>query len=265
VEIPPERVFIGVAGTPRVGVFPAFPAAREVSCSAGMEPLTVYFAGALFDHKDLLGNAALAERIYALSAGRYASVIPQNLEQRDTSPRAIRDQDLRTLLTCDLALFGFDGDELDSGTVVEFTFAKMADIPSVVLRTDFRGWMGDQKGAFPWNLMCSYYPRTEVVTTDPLRPYKAITDPLGNQHPEQLLQSGAATRAAMAAVEEAAAAVVAALDRVVALPPVLPAAQAEAVFDWLARMPEFATGYETEAARLATALARKRARGLAAT
>lgn len=228
-----------------------------------MEPLTVYFAGALFDHKDLLGNAALAERIFALSGGRYISVLPQNLEQRDTTPRAIRDQDLRTLLTCDLALFGFDGDELDSGTVVEFSFAKFADVPSVVLRTDFRGWMGDQKGAFPWNLMCSYYPRTEVVTIDPLRAYKAITDPLGQHPAAHLLSTGASTQAALAAVEQAAQAAIAALDKVVAMPPVLPAAQADVVYDWLARLPEFATGHAAESPRLAAALARKRSLGLA--
>lgn len=242
----------------------SFPAPGPVAMLNPMDPLTVYFAGALFNHKDLLGNAALAERIFALSDGRYAPVLPQNLEQRDTSPRAIRDQDLRTLVTCDMAVFAFDGDELDSGTVVEFVFAKFADIPSVIVRTDFRGWMGDQKGAFPWNLMCSYYPRTEVVTTDPLLPYKAITDPLGQQSPEHILQSGASTRAAMAAVEQAAAATVSALDRVAAMPPVLPGTQADVVFDWLARMPEFASGHAAESARFAAALARKRSRGIAA-
>jgi len=42
------------------------------------------------------------------------------------------------LLNCDLALFNFDGPELDLGTVVEFLFAKFADIPALILRMDFR-------------------------------------------------------------------------------------------------------------------------------
>jgi hypothetical protein len=35
-------------------------------------------------------------------------------------------------------LFLYNGTELDSGTVVEFMFSKFADIPSVIVRTDFR-------------------------------------------------------------------------------------------------------------------------------
>lgn len=125
---------------------------------------TFYFAGELFSHKHLLGNAALAVAIAEESKERFMPLLPQDLEFRSHEPKEIRDQDLKSLLSCDLALFHFDGPELDSGTVVEFMSAKFADIPAVILRTDFREG-GDQAGeGDPWNLMCSFYPRTETVT-----------------------------------------------------------------------------------------------------
>ena len=129
--------------------------------------INVYFAGALFSYKDLLGNAALASAIDNNSMFNYICVLPQTLEQRDTTPKAIRNQDITTLMSCDVALFNFDGTELDSGTVVEFMIAKMLDIPSIILRTDFRNG-GDQK-AEPWNLMLSNYPRTSVIMVDPIK------------------------------------------------------------------------------------------------
>ena len=91
---------------------------------------SVYFAGELFTHKDLAGNAMLAEAIYARSGGGFRCALPQNFEQRKSRPKGIRDEDILNLLECDLALFNYDGQELDSGTVVEFMFAKFADIPA---------------------------------------------------------------------------------------------------------------------------------------
>src|SRR3954465_8346222 len=91
---------------------------------------TFYCGGELFSAKHLEGNATLCEAIFALSSGRYVAVLPQNLEQRETTAHAIRDSDLRALLNCDLGLFHYDGPELDSGTVVEYMFAKFADLPS---------------------------------------------------------------------------------------------------------------------------------------
>ena len=121
---------------------------------------TIYFAGPLFDHKILQGNALLASHIENVSQGRYRCVLPQNLEQRGVSSLEIRDQNLRALMQCDLALFNFDGSDLDSGTVAEYMYAKTLDIPSVILRTDFR-YGGDQEPeGNPWNIMVSFYPRT---------------------------------------------------------------------------------------------------------
>jgi nucleoside 2-deoxyribosyltransferase len=125
--------------------------------------LTVYVAGALFDHKDLMGNALLASYLEQGSAGQYVCILPQNLELETERAVDIRNQDLQQVMACDLAMFNFDGSELDSGTVVEFMFAKFLDIPSVILRSDFRA-AGDQNtDGDAWNLMCSFYPRTRIV------------------------------------------------------------------------------------------------------
>ncbi len=133
---------------------------------------TVYFAGALFNHKDLMGNAQLASSIERTSEGRYACILPQDLEQTTRRAVDIRNQDLKQVMTCDFALFNFDGTELDSGTVVEFMFAKFLDIPSVILRSDFRA-SGDQgKDGDDWNLMCSFYPRTRIVQVNAMAWYQ---------------------------------------------------------------------------------------------
>ena len=99
----------------------------------------VYWAGGLFKHGELAGNALLAAAVDKKSGGKYSCGLPQNIEGRKTHPKDIRDSDIAALIKCDLALFNYDGCELDSGTVVEFMLAKFADIPSVLLRTDFRG------------------------------------------------------------------------------------------------------------------------------
>ncbi len=124
----------------------------------------IYFAGALFDHKELGGNLQLALALEKL-APRYQILLPQNSESNAVrSVDEIRDRDFEMLFRADLILANFDGTELDSGTVVEFCFAKMLDLPAVLLRTDFRRHCGD--GSDPWNLMCSNYPRTQVCQID---------------------------------------------------------------------------------------------------
>ena len=129
-------------------------------------PLKIYFAGDLFDSKDLGGNVMLADAIDELSAGRYQVMLPQNgeCEVCVRTSQSIRDADFDLLFHCDVIVANFDGPDLDSGTVVEFCFAKMLDMPAVLLRTDFRN-SGDATlpDGDPWNLMCSHYPRTEVL------------------------------------------------------------------------------------------------------
>ncbi len=129
-------------------------------------PLKIYFAGELFDAKDLGGNLMLAKAIEERSSRRYQVLLPQDGESEvvTRSSRSIRDADFRLLFSCDLIVANFDGCDLDSGTVVEFCFAKMLDIPALLVRTDFRNaGDGELPDGEPWNLMCSHYPRTEVL------------------------------------------------------------------------------------------------------
>ncbi|MEN9840803.1 MAG: hypothetical protein RL376_603 [Verrucomicrobiota bacterium] len=189
---------------------------------------TVYFAGELFSAKHLLGNACLAEAIHAASSGRYLCRLPQDFELRSHHPQAIRDKDLLSLLECDLALFNFDGPELDSGTVVEFMFAKFADIPCVILRSDFRS-AGDQgPGHDPWNLMASFYPRSISVPVHSMTLYKKASARRAGQQSSAIAQT---------VCEQIAALAVRGLDRAAKLPPALPAHLREAVYAWLALMP----------------------------
>ena len=197
---------------------------------------TVYFASELFSSKHLIGNAYLAEAIYESSHGRYLCVLPQNLEQRVKTAHAIRDHDLRTLVNCDLGLFNYDGSELDSGTVVEFMFAKFADLPSVILRSDFRNG-GDQRGD-PWNLMSSFFPRTVNVVIDSLDSYKAAMRRRPETNDEVVRLAGQQSTAdAQRMCEQIAQACVRAFDRAIEIEPVMPKHLREEVYNWLALMP----------------------------
>ncbi len=224
-----------------------------------MSSYSIYFAGELFSAKHLYGNVLLAEEIYAQSEGRFISVVPQNLEQRETTAHAIRDQDIRTCLSCDVGLFHYDGPELDSGTVVEFLFAKFADIPSVLLRTDFR--KGGDQGNDPWNLMTSFFPRTEVITLDAMSIYKeAFAE--NEASASELLRSKAGTAASAAMTRVIAKKVIPALERVIALPPILAREKAAAVYEWLSVMPGFQGDVKANAAFVMDQLQNKLGRNL---
>lgn len=214
----------------------------------GMKPnkksYTVYFASELFSLKHLIGNAYLAEAIYEKSHGKYLCVLPQNIEQRRPNSQTIRDADLQALLECDFGLFNYDGPELDSGTVVEFMFAKFADIPSVILRSDFRA-AGDQQ-TDPWNLMTSGYPRTTSVVLNSIGLYKSAQQtrlrsrPNRNKLDEIVRLAGQHSSAdAQTMCMNIAAACVRALDRVANIEPVMPKHLREEVYQWLSLMPNF--------------------------
>jgi len=186
----------------------------------------VYFAGELFSTKHLIGNAALADAIANVSDLNFTCVLPQMLEDREMSAQDIRDKDIVTLIGCDLALFNFDGPELDSGTVAEFMFAKFADIPSLLLRTDFRR-AGDQ-GEDPWNLMMSFYPRTRTLCLNSMEIYKKATS-----------MGMPSVRAAQRLVEEVAEAAVKELQLLSQLAPAITQDLTETVFRWISQMPGF--------------------------
>lgn len=222
---------------------------------------TFYFGGELFSAKHLYGNALLAEAIYALSGGRYVALMPQHLEQREITARSIRDTDLRALLGCDLGLFHYDGPELDSGTVVEYMVAKFADLPSVLLRTDFRS-AGDGKelGGDAWNLMSSFYPRTRVLGLNSMALYQTALSQAGTA--QEVLAEKRASAAGHLMTEAIARLVIAAFDEVLALPPALPAPLTEPVYQWLALMPGLSGTAEENTAAMRELWARKREKGL---
>ena len=191
-----------------------------------------YFGGELFSLKHLLGNVALAQAIRRVSDGKYEAVLPQDMEVTKKRGKAIRDVDILTLISSDLALFHFDGTELDSGTVAEFMLAKFADIPTVLLRTDFRK-AGDSPHD-PWNLMLSDYPRTEKVILNGMDIYTAARSTStgsGNEVTQkataQFVLDGVASR------------VVESFNKVLSNPPRLPSHLREPVLEWLSLMPNF--------------------------
>lgn len=137
---------------------------------------TIYFGGSLFSHKDLAGNALLAEYIEKCSDNRYRCCLPQNVEQHHKTALDIRNQDIAKIMESDLGLFNFDGTELDAGVVVEFMLAKFLDIPSVIVRSDFRTCGEKEIGGEDWNFMCSFYPRTQVVKFNSIKLYQEAAE-----------------------------------------------------------------------------------------
>lgn len=214
------------------------------------QPYTIYFAGELFSLKHLLGNAVLAEQIHHESNNRYKCVVPQDLEQRETTPLSIRDQDLLQVVSCDVGLFHFDGPELDSGTVVEFVLSKMLDIPSVIIRSDFR--LGGDSRLDPWNLMCSGYPRTKVLLLDAMASYQ-----------QQLRKEGLSpVEAGHAATRAFAKDVVTALDEARAMKPHLSPHLREQIYEWMRHLPGESFAKTLSKDTLQQILSSKTARGL---
>ncbi|HEY1476951.1 MAG TPA: nucleoside 2-deoxyribosyltransferase [Chthoniobacterales bacterium] len=207
----------------------------------------VYFAGELFSSKHLVGNAALADAIAKASDMNFVCTLPQALEDRDLGAHDIRDQDFVTLISSDLAIFNFDGPELDSGTVAEFLFAKLADIPSLLLRTDFR--RGGDQGDDPWNLMISFYPRTKTLCLNSMELYKKALS-LG-MSPVQAGQS---------LVEQVAVEAIKELELLSQSPPTLSNELAEPVFRWISKMPGFNSA--SSSGKVMAALAEKKAKRL---
>lgn len=136
----------------------------------------VYFAGDLFSYHTLIGNRFLSRAIERISSGRFSVVLPQNCEPRSASSRDIRNCDFEHLVESDCAVFCFDGADLDSGTVAEFMAAKFLDIPALIMRSDFRKCGDQDSDSHPWNLMCSFYPRTDYLILNSMELYKNIGD-----------------------------------------------------------------------------------------
>ena len=189
---------------------------------------SIYMAGELFDHKDLAGNALLSASIEGLSEGRYRCLLPQNVDLAGCTPKEIRNHNLKRLIESDLAIFSFDGAELDSGTVAEHMVAKFLDIPSVILRTDFRS-SGDQGEAGDnWNLMCSFYPRTRIVCLNAMDVYRKAIE-----------TTDAVDNAIQRFYEHISSRIIESLDAVRRIPPLLGGdpKQLETLYRWALRFP----------------------------
>ena len=129
----------------------------------------IYWAGDLWNFKDLIGNELLVNQFNLDAKNKYQAILPQNLEATAIDKKSIRDADLELLFSCDAIVANFDGDDLDSGTVAEFCFAKFLDLPAVLFRSDFRNSNDVATCLEPWNLMLSNYPRTKTLLI-PARP-----------------------------------------------------------------------------------------------
>lgn len=228
------------------------------------QKLTYYHAGPLFTIADLHTNVLLSREISKISDGKFCPLLPQDLEQRgNVTPQNIRDKDIRALLSCDLALFTYDGAELDSGTVVEFMIAKFADIPSVILRSDFRGG-GDQASkdspGQPWNLMSSFWPRTTSVVVDAMMGYKQA---LAEAASSGLTTADPSQDAGDALIQATARQCVKAMDEALQTPSKMPKELREHVYRWIALMPGYAEGEDVkDVSFMMDLLAKKEANGV---
>lgn len=227
-----------------------------------MTTYTVYFAGDLFDHKHLAGNELLAGAIDRRSNGRYACVVPQDLEQSTDRMVDIRNQDLKQVMACDLGLFNFDGTDLDSGTVVEFMMAKMLDIPSVLLRSDFRASGDQEREGDDWNLMCSFYPRARKVQFNALAWYQEARGP--GERADDRDEKGGPSDWQGRLYGRVADAVIEALDAVRAEPSVFGGdiGRIRNVYEWAARFPGSGFDGVCDSGFVEEAIARKLNRGL---
>ena len=123
----------------------------------------IYWAGDLWNFKDLIGNELLVNQFNQNCQGKYEAFLPQNVEATAIDKKSIRDSDFELLFSCDAIVANFDGHDLDSGTVAEFCFAKFLDLPAVLFRSDFRNNNDVITCPDPWNLMLSNYPRTKTL------------------------------------------------------------------------------------------------------
>ncbi|MEO0793934.1 MAG: hypothetical protein AAFX93_02155 [Verrucomicrobiota bacterium] len=197
--------------------------------------LNIYFAGDPSTHKDMTSNALLAESIADISDHRYGCVLPQNFPIRDKSPKQVRDEKLLTLMECDLALFNFEGVEMDSSAVAEFMVAKFADIPTVILRTEKSGGEPSENSMPPWSLMTNFFPRTEVEVVNSEAIYQTVFEEFPMTDATDIYIEERSCDVARTLVRVVAQAVVDAFDRTLEMPPVLNDLEAQVVYPWLAR------------------------------
>ena len=149
------------------------------------DPIDVYWAGALFNTKDLIYNSMMAKYInwYAFySSGRNLRIIlPQDLERDerqclDKNPWDIRIADYVAVVSSGLGLVNFEeSGEQDMGTVAEGEAMTSLFKRKIQLRTSFlqSGDVPGELGA-SWNLMCMYDSEDSALSIDALRLYQEV-------------------------------------------------------------------------------------------
>ena len=137
---------------------------------------SVYAAGGLFNQHELATNVLIKEAVWRLSNGKFSLFLPQSKDLKELDALGeldaayLRNADLLGVVKADVVMARFDGLELDSGTVVEFTMAKSLGKPTVIFRCDFRHLSGTGIEE-PYNLMVRSWPRTVEVHIESFRDY----------------------------------------------------------------------------------------------
>jgi hypothetical protein len=160
-----------------------------------------------------------------------------------------------------MAIFNFDGANLDSGTVVEFIYAKMLDIPCVLLRTDFRSAGEGNADQDPWNLMASHWPRSKVLKLHGMVEYQnakktALANARGQSATRELRD------ATSRMYRKIAADIVESLDAVRKEAPLAAPDRVASLFDWALKFPGAGYGDMFSKAEVEQILATKAAKGL---
>lgn len=117
-----------------------------------MAEYNIYCTGSAFSVSEMTGNVFINVYLRKQSQGKYLCKLVQDILPEEINPHKVRDEKLLTLMRSDLAIFLFEGSDYDSDTMADFIQAKNFDIPSVILRSDFRDSNAD-----------CFYPRTEVI------------------------------------------------------------------------------------------------------
>ena len=183
-------------------------------------PYKIYTAGGLFTQDELATNILIKEAVWRLSNGQFQLFLPQSRElqelDRPDVKAYIRNTDLLEVIKADIILARFDGLEIDSGTVVEYTMAKCLGKPTVILRCDFRR-LSCTGLSEPYNLMVSNWPRTVEIQINSYETWAAIfareRHGFGGGEPFQEMMK-AELRTAQISVEEIATRVIAGLEAV---------------------------------------------------
>jgi nucleoside 2-deoxyribosyltransferase len=138
----------------------------NMGATNAIDPYIVYSAGGLFTQDELAMNVLIKEAVWRLSNGKFQLFLPQSRELQELSrsdiETYIRNTDLLEVVRADIVLAGFNGLELESGTVMEFAMAKYLGKPTVILRSDFRR-VTFVESCEPYNLMVKNWPRTVEV------------------------------------------------------------------------------------------------------